>query len=275
MNLQSTYTLNNGIKIPVLGLGVFQSPRGETTQQAVTAALKNGYRHIDTAKIYANEQDVGTAIRNSGIPREDVFVTTKLWNSDQGYDSTLRAIDQSLQKLQMEYVDLYLMHWPVKEHRLQSWKAMEKIAADGKAQAIGISNFLTRHVQELLDDCNIVPAINQIELSPFNFLHRKDTIDFCREKNIVIEAYSPLTKAQKLNDPQLVEIAKKYGKTTAQILIRWVLEHEFVVIPKSVKEHRIIENADVFDFSISRQDMDFLDGLNENLATGWDPTDAP
>lgn len=275
MNLTSTYTLNNGVKIPLIGLGVFRSPAGEVTRNAVQYALEAGYRHIDTAKIYANEQDVGKAIAESGVPREEVFVTTKLWNADQGYDSTLRVLDESLNKLQMDYLDLYLMHWPVEGLRLESWKAMEKALADGKTRAIGVSNFMKRHVEELLDNSKTVPAINQIELSPFNYLFRKDAIDFCLENDIEIEAYSPLTKGRKLDDSNLAEVSKKYDKTTAQILIRWALEHEFIVIPKSTKKHRIIENASVFDFAISKKDMDFLDGLNENLVTGWDPTDAP
>ena len=275
MNLHSTCTLNNGVKIPFMGLGVFRSPAGDVTSSAVHHALQAGYRHIDTAKIYANEQDVGRAIAESDVPRQEIFVTTKLANADQGYDSTLRAIDESLNKLQMDYVDLYLEHWPVEGRRLESWKAMEKILTDGKVKAIGISNFMKRHIEELLDNSDIVPVINQIELSPFNYLFRKDIIDFCLENNIAIEAYSPLTKARKLDDPNLVEIAVKYHKTTAQILIRWALQHEFIAIPKSTKQHRIIENASVFDFSISEVDMDFLDGLNENLVTGWDPTNAP
>jgi diketogulonate reductase-like aldo/keto reductase len=275
MNLHSTCTLNNGVKIPFMGLGVFRSPAGDVTRSAVHLALQAGYRHIDTAKIYANEQDVGRAIAESDVPREEIFVTTKLANADQGYDSTLRAIDESLNKLQMDYVDLYLEHWPAEGKRLESWRAMGKVLSDGKAKAIGVSNFMKRHIEELLDNSSIVPAVNQIELSPFVYLFRKATIDFCFENNIAIEAYSPLTKARKLDDPNLAKIAGKYDKTTAQILIRWALQHEFIVIPKSTKQHRIVENASVFDFSISEDDMDFLDGLNENLVTGWDPTNAP
>jgi diketogulonate reductase-like aldo/keto reductase len=275
MNLSSTYTLNNGVKIPLMGLGVFRSPVGEVTRKAVLHALGAGYRHLDTAKVYKNEQDVGRAILESNVRRKEVFVTTKLANADHGYNSTLRAIDESLNKLQMNYVDLYLMHWPVEGLRLKSWKAMEKLLSDGKARAIGVSNFMKRHVEELLHNSDVAPVINQIELSPFNYLLRRDTIEFCLENDIAIEAYSPLTKGSKLDDPNLVEIAKRYSKSPAQMLIRWALEHEFVVIPKSTKEHRIIENSNVFDFSISKDDMDFLNGLNENLITGWDPTDAP
>jgi diketogulonate reductase-like aldo/keto reductase len=273
--LHPTTPLNNGLKVPVIGLGVFKSPSGDTTQKAVQYALQVGYRHIDTAKIYANEQDVGKSIARSGIPREEIFVTTKLWNNDQGYKSTFKALEESLSKLSMDYVDLYLMHWPVEHLRLESWRAMETLLNNGKARSIGISNFMKRHVEELLDNCNIVPAVNQIELSPYNYLYRKETIDFCLTNNIKIEAYSPLTKGRKLDDSKLRDIADKYEKTPAQILIRWALELDFIVLPKSAREHRIIENADVLDFSISEEDMKYLEGLNENLVTGWDPTNAP
>ena len=275
MDINSKYKLNNGVEIPVIGLGVFKSPAGKTTRKAVKYALQTGYRHIDTAKIYANENDVGKAITECDIPREEIFVTTKLWNSDQGYDSTLKACDESLTKLGLDYIDLYLMHWPVENLRLDSWKAMEKLLQDGKCRAIGVSNFMSRHISELLDNCKIVPAVNQIELSPYNYLYLKEVVDLCQDKNILIEAYSPLTKGRKLNDAKLVELASKYGKTTAQILIRWALEKMFIVIPKSVRENRIRENADVFNFSISAEDISYLETFNENLITGWDPTNAP
>ncbi len=275
MNLNSKYKLNNGIEIPVIGLGVFKSPAGKTTRNAVKYALQAGYRHIDTAKIYANENDVGKAITECDIPREEIFVTTKLWNSDQGYDSTLKACDESLTKLGLDYIDLYLMHWPVENLRLDSWKAMEKLLQDGKCRAIGVSNFMTQHIKKLLDNCNIVPAVNQIELSPYNYLYLKEVVDLCLDKIILIEAYNPLTKGRKLNDAKLVELASKYGKTPAEILIRWALEKRFIVIPKSVKEKRIRENADVFNSSISAEDISYLETFNENLITGWDPTKAP
>jgi diketogulonate reductase-like aldo/keto reductase len=275
MNINSKYKLNNGVEIPVIGLGVFNNPAGETTRNAVGYALKAGYMHIDTAKIYANEEDVGKAIAESGIPCEEIFITTKLWHSDQGYEPTLKACEESLNKLGLDYVDLYLMHWPVENLRLESWKAMEKLLQDGKCRAIGVSNFMARHIKDLLGNCEVVPAVNQIELSPYNFLYRKEVVDLCLGKNIMIEAYSPLTKGRKLNDPKLVELAKQYRKSTAQILIRWALEKGFIVIPKSVKENRIRENADIFDFSITEDDMKYLESFNENLITGWDPTNAP
>jgi diketogulonate reductase-like aldo/keto reductase len=275
MNINSTLTLNNSVEIPILGLGMYLISSGEIVRNTLNCALKSGYRHFDTAAFYANEKEIGQAIRESDIPREEIFVTTKLWNDDHGYDSTLYALDLSLSKLGLDYIDLYLIHWPVEGLRLESWRAMEKAFTDGKTRAIGVSNYMKHHLEELLNHCNSIPAINQIELSPFNYLSRKDSIDFCLKNKIMIEAYSPLTKGYKLSDPNLTEIAGRYGKSTAQILIRWALEHRFVVIPKSSNLNRIVENMDVFDFSISAQDMEFLDGLNENLATSWDPTNAP
>jgi diketogulonate reductase-like aldo/keto reductase len=275
MDINTTVTLNNGVKIPILGLGVFQSPPGGVTKRAVLDALEAGYRHIDTARIYGNERDVGRAVAESGIPREEIFVTTKLWNADQGYESTLDACELSLGKMDLDHVDLYLMHWPVEGRRLASWTAMEELLAKGKCRSIGVSNFMVHHLDELLGHAHVVPAMNQIEMSPYNYLQRKETIDLCHKAGIVIEAYSPLTKGKKLKDPRLVEMAERYGKTTAQLLIRWALEKGFVVLPKSVHKERIVQNADVFDFIISGADMAILDGFNENLATGWDPTHAP
>jgi len=275
MNINTTVTLNNGVNIPVIGLGVFQSPAGGVTKQAILDSLEAGYRHIDTARIYGNEVDVGKAVAECGLPREDIFVTTKLWNADQGYESTLDAFEISLGKMDLEYIDLYLMHWPVEGRRLESWTAMEELFAKGRCRSIGVSNFMVHHLEGLLQKTHVVPAINQIEMSPYNYLHRKETLDLCHSTGIVIEAYSPLTKGKKLKDPRLVEIAAKYGKTTAQLLIRWALEKHYVVLPKSVNKDRIIENADVFDFTISEEDLAIMDGFNEDLATGWDPTHVP
>jgi diketogulonate reductase-like aldo/keto reductase len=274
MDINTNATLNNGVEIPVIGLGVYQSPPGGVTKQAILDAFRAGYRHVDTARIYGNERDVGQAVAESGLAREEIFVTTKLWNADQGYESTLDACEISLGKMDLEYVDLYLMHWPVENKRLESWTAMEELLSKGKCRAIGVSNFLVHHLNELLEKTHVVPAVNQIEISPYNYLQRKDTIDLCRTAGIVLEAYSPLTKGQKLKDPRLIEIAGKYGKSPAQLLIRWALEKEFVVLPKSVNRDRIIENAGVFDFSILDEDIAAMDGFNENLATGWDPTHA-
>jgi diketogulonate reductase-like aldo/keto reductase len=275
MNGKRTKTLNSDVKIPVLGLGVFRSPAGATTENAVHYALEAGYRHIDTAKIYGNEKSVGTAVRESGIPRSEIFVTTKLWNSDHGYDATLRACDESLSNLGFDYVDLYLVHWPVEGLRLETWQAMETLLAEGKARAIGVSNYMIRHLEELLNHAKVIPAVNQIELSPYNYLYRKDLVDFCRVNSILVEAYSPLTKARKLDDPKLVELAGKYGKTAAQVLIRWVVQQGMVALPKSTNPARIRQNGDVFDFVISDEDMTYQESFNENLVTGWDPTNTP
>lgn len=269
MNLDSKLELNNGVKIPVLGLGTLNA-HGESLQKAILWATEAGYRHIDTAKAYGNEKDVGEAIKKSGLPRDELFITTKLWNDDHGYDNTLKAIDQSLRNLQMDYVDLYLIHWPVSGRRVETWKAMNDILGKEKARAIGVSNFTSSHIQELLEDSDVVPAVNQIEFTPY--LYQKDLHSYCKSKGIEIEAWSPLTHGVKLNDPNLVKIANKYEKSTAQVLIRWNLQHQNIVIPKSEKKEHIIDNTKVFDFTISNEDMERLNALNEDLRTsGWDP----
>jgi methylglyoxal/glyoxal reductase len=273
LHLRSTVRLNNGVEIPRLGLGVFRAPRGEETHQAVSLALAQGYRHIDTARIYGNERDVGAAVRDSGIPRGEIFVTTKLWNDDQGYETTLRACERSLKELGLEYVDLYLMHWPVPGKRLDSWRAMEKLLAEGKCRAIGVSNFQERHLEELLGQAKVVPAVNQVEFSPF--LYQAQLLRSCEERGIAVEAYSPLTKGQRLGHPMLGRVARHHSKTPAQVLIRWGLQHGLIVIPKSTREERIRENADVFGFELSAAEMHALDSLNEDLRTSWDPTDVP
>jgi len=275
LSTTSKVTLNNGIKLPNLGLGVFRSPPGRITKMTVLYALKAGYRHFDTASLYGNEQDVGQAIKESSILREEVFVTTKLWNTDHGYDSTIRACNKSLQKLGFDYIDLYLVHWPVKGPRLETWRAMEALLDDGMVKAIGVSNYMVHHFEELLEYCTITPAVNQIELSPYNFQFREDVVEFCRSEGIQLEAYSPLTKRIKLKDPKLVELATKYAKTPAQILIRWALQQKLIVIPKSTNKDRIYENFNVFDFAISLEDIEYLNSFNEDLITGWDPTNAP
>jgi methylglyoxal/glyoxal reductase len=265
--------LNNGVIIPRLGLGVYQSPPGQVTQRAVEYALKIGYRHIDTARIYNNETDVGTALRKSGIKREDVFVTTKLWNSDHGYETALKACDNSLKRLGLKYLDLYLIHWPVPELRDESWKALTKLLKDGKARSIGVSNYTIRHLTELLDKSDTVPMVNQVEFSPF--LYQKQLLEYCEKNKIQLEAYSPLTQGEKLSHPTIVQIAKKHRKTPAQVLIRWNLQHNLVTIPKSVREERIKENSQVLDYSLAAEDMKILDSLDEKFRNSWDPTNAP
>jgi diketogulonate reductase-like aldo/keto reductase len=295
LTIETKLTLNDGHSIPQLGLGVWQTRAGATCEAAVLAALEAGYRHIDTAAMYGNEESVGAAIRMSGISREKIFVTTKLWNSDHGNPG--QALDTSLRRLKLDYVDLYLIHYPVRE-RQQSWRALERLRDQGKARSIGVSNFTIRHLTELLAETKTVPAVNQVEFHPY--LYQRDLLDLCAGAGIVIEAYSPLTKGARLNDPKLAAVAKKYSKSgsqpapprprlplvdrlsrrsepksTAQILIRWALQHGLVVIPKSANRGRICENADVFDFEITAEDMQLLDRFNENLRTCWDPTNAP
>ena len=265
--------LNNAVMIPCLGLGVYQSPPGQTTQRAVEYALKIGYRHIDTARIYNNESDVGTALRKSGIKREEVFITTKLWNSDHGYDKALRACDESLRRLGLKYLDLYLIHWPVPEIRNESWQALTQLLRDGKCRSIGVSNYTIQHLTELFDKSEIAPMVNQVEFSPF--FYQKQLLDYCEKNKIQVEAYSPLTQGEKLNHQKIQQIAKRHDKTPAQVLIRWSLQHNLVTIPKSVREERIKENSQVFDYNLTNDDMRILDSLNENFRNSWDPTNAP
>ena len=265
--------LTTGAPLPQVGLGVYQSPPGAATRDAVTAALELGYRHIDTARIYGNEADVGAAIKASAVPRDHVFVTTKLWNDDHGYDTALRALDGSLGRLGLDHVDLYLIHWPVEGKRRDSWRALERAFADRRARAIGVSNYLVPHLRELIDEAKVLPHVNQIELSPF--LQRRDTCALCREHGIVVEAYSPLTRGQRLDHPTVAAVARAAGRTPAQILLRWGIQHGFVVLPKSVHRERLAENAAVFDFTLDAAAMAKLDDLEEGLATGWDPAGAP
>ncbi|ABC81798.1 aldo/keto reductase [Anaeromyxobacter dehalogenans] len=271
--IRSTVELRGGVRMPVLGLGVWQSPPGDETRNAVLAALRLGYRLVDTARAYRNEEDVGAAIRESGVPRDEVFVTTKLWNSDHGYDSTLRACDESLRRLGLDRLDLYLIHWPVPKLRGETWRAMERLLADGKARAIGVSNYTVRHLDELLASANEPPSVNQVELHPF--LLQRELVDHCKAKGIQVEAYGPLVRGHKMENPVLQRVAHRVGRTPAQVLVRWGIEHGLVTIPKSVHEHRIRENADVFGFSLSPADLAALDGLDEGYRTSWDPTDAP
>ena len=261
--------LRTGGSIPQVGLGVWQAARGQTTRDAVSIALRRGYRHVDTAAIYGNEADVGEGLRASGVPREEVFVTTKLWNQDQGFDAALRAFETSLTKLRVDYVDLYLIHWPVAGKRRDSWRALERLHAEKRARAIGVSNYLVPHLQELLADCQVKPAVNQIELTPF--LQRRSTVELCQASDIVVESYSPLTRGQRLKHPVVVDIAKTIGRTAAQVLLRWGIQKRFVVLPKSTHEARIVENGALFDFALDAAAMEQLDALEEGLTTGWDP----
>jgi methylglyoxal/glyoxal reductase len=265
LSLKSGILLNNGVEIPRLGLGVYQTPPGESTFRAVKYALNIGYRHIDTAWLYDNEKDVGRAVLESGIHREEIFITTKVWNSDQGYRSTLKACEKSLGRLGLSYIDLYLIHWPVQGKNKDTWRAMIQLLKEGKTRAIGVSNYEIFHLQEIIQNFDAVPSVNQVEFHPF--LYQKRLLEFCKNNNIQLEAYSPLTRGQRLNHLTVIHLAKKYGRTSAQILIRWNLQHDLVVIPKSKNENRIRENSQVFDFQLEEEDMELLNSLNEDLHT--------
>ncbi|MHB8873713.1 MAG: aldo/keto reductase [Myxococcaceae bacterium] len=273
LTLQSKRKLNDGNDIPVLGLGVFQASPGRTTQGAVLAALELGYRHIDTAALYGNERDVGEAIRRSDIGRKNVFVTSKLWNAEHGYDRAMRACDRSLDELGFGYLDLYLIHWPVQGARADTWRALEAMKAAGKCRSIGVSNYMTHHLTELTGHCKVMPAVDQVELSPF--LQQRELRTMCHGLHIEVEAYSPLTRGRRLKDPTVVKVARRHGRSPAQVLIRWALQKDVVVIPKSIHRDRIAENAAVFDFTLSEADLAALDSLEEELHVSWDPTDIP
>jgi len=264
--------LSTGHWIPRIGLGVYQA-RPADTEVAVREALRIGYRHIDTARIYGNEADVGAAIRSSGVPRPEVFVTTKLWNDDQGFDQALRAFDASLARLGLDTIDLYLVHWPVPGKRLHSWRALERLFAEGRALAVGVSNYMTHHLEELFGHANVVPAVNQIEISPF--LQQREVRALCAVHGIVVEAYSPLTRGARLHHPVVMAIARRLGRTPAQVMLRWAVQRDLVVLPKSIHPTRIAENALLFDFEIPDEAMVELDLLEEGLVTGWDPRSEP
>lgn len=268
-SLKDTVILHNGVKMPWMGLGVFKVTEGEEVVESVKAAIRNGYISIDTAAVYKNEEGVGQGIRESGVPREDLFVTSKVWNSDQGYETTLQAFEMSLNKLGLDYLDLYLIHWPGVDKYKDTWKALEKLYKDGRVRAIGVSNFQVHHLQELMSDCEIKPMVNQVEFHPH--LTQKELLAFCKNEGIQLEAWSPLKQGQLLNEPVLTDIAHKYNKSVAQVILRWDLQHEVVTIPKSIKEHRIIENADIFDFELTQEDMEKIDTLNQDSRAGSHP----
>ena len=268
MDINTRKELNNGTLIPMFGFGVWRSNAGSETERAVRWALQAGYRHIDTAMIYKNERDVGNAIKSSGIRREEIFVTTKLWNTDMRSHNQMRAFEESLEKLMLDYVDLYLIHWPV-ENFMESWYCLEEIYKSGRAKAIGVSNFKVHHLKELLNKGNVVPAVDQMEFSPY--MQDNEAVDFCREKGIAYEAWSPLGAGTLLNEPNIVKIAEKYNKTTAQIILRWVLQRDIIVFPKSVHKDRIIENSQIFDFELIGEDMEKINSMNCFKRTGSDP----
>lgn len=266
-------TLNDGNRMPQIGLGVWQANDGDETYNAVLAAIKAGYRLIDTAMVYQNEAAVGRAIKDSGIAREEIFVTTKLWNSDQGRERVRPAIEKSLARLGLAYVDLYLIHWPTPARDLyvETWQEFEKLKSDGLTKSIGVSNFRIEDLERLKAESGTIPAVNQIELHPR--LGQRELRDYCQKEGIAIESWSPIggSKGNLLSDETLAAIASRYSKSPAQIVIRWHLQHGLIVIPKSVHEHRINENFQVFDFELSSEDMSAIDGLDNNSRSGPDP----
>ncbi len=268
LKIDSKIELNNGIEMPIFGLGTW-ALSGKQAYQAILWAFNIGYRLIDTAMIYGNEREIGKALKDANVPRDEIFVTTKVWNYDQGYDNTLKAFEKSLKRLTLDFIDLYLIHWPATPLRNESWKALEKLYNEGKTRSIGVSNFTIRHINELLDTSSTMPAVNQFEISPF--LYQRDLIKYCQDKGIVVEAYSPLTRGRRLDYDKLQKISRKYGKTPAQILLRWGIQHNIVEIPKSGSLDHLKENANIFDFSINQDDITFLDSINEEYRLGEDP----
>lgn len=268
-DIKGTANLSNGVAMPYFGLGVFKSQDGKEVIDAINFALDAGCRHIDTAAIYGNEKGVGKAIAESGIDRNDVFITSKVWNSDQGYYSTIEALHTSLEKLKMDYIDLYLVHWPVKDKTADTWRAMEYLYNKGLVKAIGVSNFLQHHLQDLLISASIKPMVNQVEFHPY--LVQQELIDFCNKYDIQFESWSPIMRGKVFEIELLNQIAKKYGKNEAQIVLRWNLQKGIIVIPKSVKKERIESNAQLFDFEIDDEDIKAIDHLDRNLRTGPHP----
>ena len=255
--------------MPWLGFGVFKMSDGQEVEQAIRYALEAGYRSIDTATVYKNERGVGKAIRENGVPREDIFLTTKVWNGDQREQRTLAAFEESLERLGTDYVDLYLVHWPVKGCYQETWQVMQEIYENGRARAIGVSNFQIHHLQDILADDQIIPAVNQIEFHPF--LIQPELLKFCQEHKIQVEAWSPLMQGQIVTEPNVQKMAEKYHKTPAQIALRWNLQHQVVTIPKSSNANRIAENAQLFDLELSQEDMNVLNALNKGKRVGPDP----
>jgi len=273
MDINTTKKLNNGVEIPLLGFGVYQAKEGEEAVNAVRWALEAGYRHIDTAAVYQNEESVGRAIIESGIPRDKIFLTTKLWNDDMRKGRQKEAFEESLKRLKTDYVDLYLIHWPVAGKYKESWKVLEELYQSGKVRAIGVSNFHKSHLDDLLADAKVVPAVNQVECHPW--LNQEPLFDYCNKLNIAFEAWSPRcgtgTGKALLNDERLKAIAAKYNKSAAQVILRWDLQRGIITIPKSVHKERIFANTDIFDFELSKEDMSIINEMNENKRVGPDP----
>lgn len=268
-DLQGSFELHNGVQMPYLGLGVYLSKDGEEVINAVKEALNQGYRHIDTAAIYENEEGVGEGIRQSNVPREDVFLVSKVWNTDQGYEATLKAFEASLNRLGTDYLDLYLIHWPKGDLSKDTWRALERLYREKRVRAIGVSNFLKHHLEDLLDTAEIVPMVNQMEFHPY--LVQQELMDFCSSHQIQYEAWSPLMQGNIFDLDIMKDMAAKYNKTIAQIVLRWDLQKGVVTIPKSSKKERIKANSELFDFTLSDEDVKLLDSLDKGKRFGPDP----
>ena len=273
LTIESMIKLNDGMTMPLFGLGVWRLESGKETRDAVSYALELGYIHIDTASMYNNEEDVGVAIQESSLPREKLFITTKVNSSELGYDSTLEACERSLKKLKLTYLDLFLIHKPVEGYRQNTWKALEKLKHESICRSIGVSNFSPKHLNEIFKICEFIPAVNQIEMNPF--LAQKNISEFCRSKNIHITGYCPLARTEKSNDPTLVNIANECAKTWAQVMVRWGLQKQLTTIPKSANPKRIRENSDVFNFELNEKQMQRLDDLDEGFRLRPDPNQLP
>lgn len=268
LTLDSTVKLNNGVDMPRFGLGVFRTELGAETENAVSWALSAGYKAVDTAALYANEAEVGKIVNTGIVPREDVFVTTKVWVSDLSYDGTKRAFDESMKRLGLDYVDLYLIHWPVNDWQ-GAWRALQEIYKTGRVKAIGVSNFLEHHLKELLDFAEIPPAVNQIEFHPY--LQQPSLQAYCREQNIMLTAWAPIMKGRVMDVPELIAIGKKYGKSPVHVTLRWMLQIGIITIPKSAKKERIESNADIYDFELSEDDIQTINSLDRNERIGPHP----
>ncbi len=268
-DLQGTFKLHNGVEMPYFGLGTYQSNNDQEVVDAVNFALEVGYRHIDTASVYGNEVGIGRAIRSSKIPRDTIFVVSKVWNTDQGYENTLKAFEGSMKRLDLDYLDLYLVHWPVKAKFRATWRALEKLYHDKRIRAIGVSNFMQHHLENLLEVAEIVPMVNQMEFHPY--LVQQDLIEFCISKNIQYEAWSPFMRGKLLKTDFCKDLAKKYGKSMAQIVLRWDLQKGVATIPKSVKQERILSNSAIFDFELTHAEMHYLDSFDRGERSGPNP----
>lgn len=268
-DINGTVQLSNGVQMPYFGLGVFKTKEGQEVIDSVTYALDAGYRHIDTAAIYGNEEGVGIATEKNATNRKDIFLTTKVWNADQGYDSTLKAFDTSLEKLKTDYLDLYLIHWPVKGKYKETWRALEKLYADGRVKAIGVSNFLQHQLEDLFQGAKVIPMVDQLEFHPY--LVQPTLLDFCKKNNVQFEAWSPLMQGKAFEVPLLKELAEKYKVSVAQLVLRWDLQKGVVTIPKSIRQDRVISNAQLFNFEISQEDIQRIDALDRGERVGPDP----